>query len=435
MAEGADVPSAARAPLRTLARDVPAGLLVGDRAAGAGRHEGRGRPEGVDARADPGRSAEGGARGLGDARGAREGAGHGGRARPRPEQLPEGDPRDSPRRRQLPARRPPGRHGGLDSGAVERDLAARPRGAPEGRGERGCSGRPRRAGGPPPDEDRCGPVGPGGMAFRSRQEGRAARGAPRACAAAVGLVHGRAERVPDPEGPRGPPSRLPVGLLVGDGEGRGGRPAPAREPPEPPGERPPRGRGRSRRVPLVRRRSALPLDREGDRGARGPPPGDVRRRTGKAVDRGLAQEPRRPSLPRPEAGRGEEDRGVEGLVGPPDVRRHEEARIDPADGGVEGGPSAHSRLRDAPDVRHPSREGAGFLRRPRVGPEGLRRVRQRRRRDEPLRLRPRPRRQAGGRDGRRRGPRPLRCVGDARSPAPRSRSGASTGGRGTAGTR
>ncbi len=114
-----------------------------------------------------------------------------------------------------------------------------------------------------------------------------------------------------------------------------------------------------------------------------------------------------PSLPRPEAGRGKADRGIEGLVRPPDVRRHAEARIDSADGGVEGGPAADARLRDAPDVRHPSREGAGFLRRPRVGPEGLRRVRQRRRRDEPLRLRPRARREAGGRDGRRRGPRPL----------------------------
>ena len=274
-------------------------------------------------------------------------------------------------------------------------------------------GRPRLARRSPADEDRRGPLRPRGVARRCRAEGRTARGAPRARAAAVGLVLGRARESADPEGPRGPPSRLPVGLLVGDGEGRGGRPAPAREPPEPPGGRPPRGRGRSRRVPLVRRRSALPLDREVDRGARGPPPGDVRRRAGKAVDRGLAQEPRCPPLPRPEAGRGKEDRGVEGLVGAPDVRRHEEARVDPAGGGVEGGPSADARLRDAPDVRHPSREGAGFLRRPRVGPEGLRRVRQRRRRDEPLRLRPRPRRQAGGRDGGRRGPRPLGSHGDA----------------------
>ena len=48
------------------------------------------------------------------------------------ERLPEGDPRDAPRRRQLPPRRPPGRHGGLDPGAVERGLAARPRSAPRG---------------------------------------------------------------------------------------------------------------------------------------------------------------------------------------------------------------------------------------------------------------------------------------------------------------
>ena len=136
-----------------------------------------------------------------------------------------------------------------------------------------------------------------------------------------------------------------------------------------------------------------------------------------------------------EAGRGEADRGVEGLVGPPDVRRHEETRFDSADGGVEGGTAADARLRDAPDVRHTSRKGAGFLRRPRVGPEGLRRVRQRRRRDEPLRLRPRPRREAGGRDGRRCSPRPLGSHGKPRSPAPRSHSGVSTGRRGTAGTR
>ena len=81
--------------------------------------------------------------------------------------------------------------------------------------------------------------------------------------------------------------------------------------------------------------------------------------------------------------------------------------IDSADGGVEGGPAADARLRDAPDVRHPSRERAGFLRRPRVGPEGLRRGRQRRRRDEPLRFRPRARREAGIRDGRRCSPRSL----------------------------
>ena len=137
-----------------------------------------------------------------------------------------------------------------------------------------------------------------------------------------------------------------------------------------------------------------------------------------------------------EAGRGEADRGLEGLVGPPDVRRHEEARLD-----ARRRRSGRSTCRRRPTSRRTGRSSRLPCRSP-----GFYVVLASARKDfgasdnvvvgtnlfvSDLVLVVRPEAETGAVVG----PRPLRRHRGPRSPAPRSRSGASTGGRGTAGTR
>ena len=141
LAEGPAAAHDAAPLLRAVARHVRAGLRVGDRPAREGRVDGRGRPQGVDARArSRPRPCARTSRSGGTAR--RSGATPVERRRRvrRAEQLPEGDPRHAAGRRVVPLRRAPRRHVRLAARAVERRLRARPRRSLD-------RGRPRRVDG------------------------------------------------------------------------------------------------------------------------------------------------------------------------------------------------------------------------------------------------------------------------------------------------
>ncbi len=212
--------------LRAVPRDVRAGLLVGDRPAREGRVRGTRRPQGVDARPDPGRGRARVRRRLEGPRGARTRAGQRGRGVRRAEQLPEGDPRHAPRRRVVPLRGPARGHLGLAARPVERRLLARRAGARRRRSRRLEAREARRPGRPPAREARRRPRRPRGLARRGGREAGRSRGAARAAAASRRGPDGRRRPRRDPQGPRDEAAGLcgrPV-VLDGKGPARGLRP-------------------------------------------------------------------------------------------------------------------------------------------------------------------------------------------------------------------
>ena len=188
VARGAAVAHDPRSLLRARVDGVRDGVLVGDQSARAGRacrrdeHDERdeqspGRPEGLDAGADPGRGRERVPQGLAPPAKPVGAAGRPARRVPPVEQLSQERAGNAARRRVVPLRRAPRPQFVLVAGGIQRRLPVGSRApARHGRERRGPA--PGRFGGAPAPEDRGDPGGPGDLARRGGRARGRARGAP-----------------------------------------------------------------------------------------------------------------------------------------------------------------------------------------------------------------------------------------------------------------
>ena|ERR1700693_43831 len=231
VAQGVARAHGARALLRAVARKLLPRLLLGDPAARAGRVFRRGRPEGLDRDADLRRGRAGLLATLAGARGARPRGREGAPRVSRAEQLPERRARHAAGRPVVPLRRAPGRHVGLEPGAVERGLPPGPSGTPALGGGTlrevadapepwGARTRRRRVAPSRPARGRA--RRPGDMASGPGRAGRRVRGAPGAAAPPLRVVFGGGGSPPDRERPRGEAFFRGGRALVRNGQGAAG---------------------------------------------------------------------------------------------------------------------------------------------------------------------------------------------------------------------
>ncbi len=411
MAEGVARARGARALLRAVARQLLSRLLLGDPAAGAGRVDGRGRPEGLDRDADLQRGGAGLPAALEGPRSARPRGREGAPRVSRAQQLPERPARHAARRPVVPLRGAPGGYLGVEPGAVERSLPPGSPGAPalgagalrEARRRGRASSRPARG------RARR----PGDLAWWAGGAGGRVRSVSRAAAAPLRVVPGGGGSPPDREGPRRAAHFRDGRGLVRDGQGAAGGVRRAAGPLRRSRARPLDRRGGPPGLSRLDRRPAMPGDRQANRGAGVPDPRDAERRAGAALDSREAQEREEPPVPglRAGPGRARRDREEPVLDSPRRGGASTARRRPDAPGRMERRSAGDSGLPLARDVRDAAHEGTRPLCRRGFGRRQLRGERLPARGRELPRQRPRPRhaRDHGGRGRpeRLRGPGPL----------------------------